>query len=232
MPDTPPLSFAFSRFASFVASTAPLLPLNKALGLIVHRLVRKHPDVMDRLAPIAGTRFLITASDIGLSFLVLIQAQTIQAQAVRGRTPVDVSVKGPIRQLVALLEGDLDGDALFFSRDLVIEGDTELLLTLRNAVDSANIELQREIPLLFAPFDQAAATVFTTANSAFHRAEQEAIILQQGLLDGVTRRVDTLARDMAQQQQAVRALTQSVDRIKRRKSKTGTDKPAAMEHIL
>jgi predicted lipid carrier protein YhbT len=36
-----------------------------------------------------------------------------------------------------LLEGKLDGDALFFSRDLVVDGDTEAVVMLRNIIDGA-----------------------------------------------------------------------------------------------
>lgn len=40
-----------------------------------------------------------------------------------------------------MIHGTLDGDALFFARDLVIEGDTEAVLALRNALDDAEIDL-------------------------------------------------------------------------------------------
>jgi predicted lipid carrier protein YhbT len=42
--------------------------------------------------------------------------------------------------LVGMLDGSYDGDALFFSRDLVIEGDTSAVLALRNALDDAEID--------------------------------------------------------------------------------------------
>lgn len=44
-----------------------------------------------------------------------------------------------------MVHGALDGDALFFSRDILIEGDTEAVLALRNAVDDAEIDLAGEI---------------------------------------------------------------------------------------
>ena len=34
-----------------------------------------------------------------------------------------------------LVEARIDGDALFFSRSLIIEGDTEAVVCLRNALD-------------------------------------------------------------------------------------------------
>ena len=42
--------------------------------------------------------------------------------------------------LIGMAEGRLDGDALFFSRTLSIEGDMEATLALRNALDDARLD--------------------------------------------------------------------------------------------
>jgi predicted lipid carrier protein YhbT len=55
-------------------------------------------------------------------------------------------------RLVDLLEGGLDGDALFFSRDIEIEGDTGAVLALRNAVESEEIVLFEEFAGALGPF--------------------------------------------------------------------------------
>ncbi len=44
-----------------------------------------------------------------------------------------------------MMHGTLDGDALFFSRDLAVEGDTSSVLALRNAIDDAELDLAEEI---------------------------------------------------------------------------------------
>lgn len=43
--------------------------------------------------------------------------------------------------LAQLAQGGGDGDALFFSRDITIEGDTEAVLALRNALDDSNLDI-------------------------------------------------------------------------------------------
>ena len=53
----------------------------------------------------------------------------------------DARIAGPLAALIGLVHGAYDGDALFFSRDLVIEGDTEAVLALRNAIDNEELDL-------------------------------------------------------------------------------------------
>jgi predicted lipid carrier protein YhbT len=55
-----------------------------------------------------------------------------------------------------MIHGSCDGDALFFSRDLSIEGDTEAVLALRNALDDAEIDLPAEIAAAFGLIDTLA----------------------------------------------------------------------------
>ena len=50
--------------------------------------------------------------------------------------PADVTIRAGLRDYVALALRREDPDSLFFTRRLVIEGDTELGLTVKNALDS------------------------------------------------------------------------------------------------
>jgi len=57
-----------------------------------------------------------------------------------------------------MIDGTYDGDALFFSRDLVIEGDTEAVLALRNAIENAELNPSTVLGLpdrISGPFDRA-----------------------------------------------------------------------------
>ena len=64
----------------------------------------------------------------------------------------DARIAGPLAALIGLVHGAYDGDALFFSRDLVIEGDTAAALAMRNAVDDAELDLASEVENLSGPF--------------------------------------------------------------------------------
>ena len=50
-----------------------------------------------------------------------------------------------------LAEGNRDGDALFFARDIDIEGDVSALLALRNALDGEGLDLIEEMVSPFGP---------------------------------------------------------------------------------
>jgi predicted lipid carrier protein YhbT len=71
-------------------------------------------------------------------------------------------IAAPLVVLIGMLDGSYDGDALFFSRDLVIEGDTSAVLALRNALDDAEIDpaTLAGVPApLKAPFNRGAEAV-------------------------------------------------------------------------
>lgn len=51
------------------------------------------------------------------------------------------TIRGPVEPLLDLMEGRADGDALFFSRRLKIEGSMDAVVSLRNALDAAPVSL-------------------------------------------------------------------------------------------
>ena len=64
---------------------------------------------------------------------------------------VPVRIAGPLVGLLGLIDGSYDGDALFFSRDLTIEGDVEAVVALRNAIDSEDVDLVADAAALQGP---------------------------------------------------------------------------------
>lgn len=56
-----------------------------------------------------------------------------------GTAGSDVLIRGPLLALLGLLDGTLDGDALFFSRVISINGRTEAVLALRNTIEDAEL---------------------------------------------------------------------------------------------
>lgn len=51
--------------------------------------------------------------------------------------PWNVCIRGELQSFLALLRQTEDADALFFDRRLAVEGDTEIALQLRHALESA-----------------------------------------------------------------------------------------------
>jgi predicted lipid carrier protein YhbT len=74
-----------------------------------------------------------------------------------------------------MMHGAEDGDALFFSRDLAVEGDTAAVLALRNAMDDAELDLTEELAALSgplaAPLRRALARAERSTGLALHRVD-------------------------------------------------------------
>ncbi len=132
---------------------APLAPLSFAGARLAKSLSRRHPALFGRLGEQASKVFLIDPTDLPFVFLLAPQKGAPRLEAARREDAGawDARVAGPLAALIGLVHGAYDGDALFFSRDLVIEGDTEAVLALRNAIDNEEIDLVEEASALFGP---------------------------------------------------------------------------------
>ncbi len=130
----------------------PLMPLAQALSLLARRLITHHPGLIDRLGPYADCRFAIDPTDLPITLLMHPDRTAMRITLHRHPPVAGARIAGPLAALLGLVHGTWDGDALFFSRDLVIEGDTSAALALRNAIDDAELDLGTEIAGLTGPF--------------------------------------------------------------------------------
>ena len=146
---------------AFGLRALPLAPLALALGAVVRSVAARHPSIFTRLGAHAEKRYLIEPTD--LPFVLLLTPRpagsAIAVERSREGLAADVRIAGPLAALLGLLHGAFDGDALFFSRDLVIEGDIEAVLALRNALDDAELDLVSEAAAIFGPLAAPAERV-------------------------------------------------------------------------
>ncbi len=111
-------------------------------------MLGRHPGLLSRLGPEAGKNLLLDTTD--LPALILLRADPLSLTLhPRARAPqADAVIRGRLSAFLAMLHGEIDGDALFFSGDLAISGDTSAVLALRNALDDAEIDLAAEFAAL------------------------------------------------------------------------------------
>jgi len=128
----------------------PPVPLPLA-GFAIRRLVRaaytRFPDFFERLGQCAQATYLIDPLDLSFVLTMQLRAGCPQLRVYRrAQAPAQVQacIAGSFHDLMDLLEGAQDSDALFFSRQLEIEGDTEAIVTLRNALDNLNADVVTE----------------------------------------------------------------------------------------
>ena len=144
----------------------PLPPLSLFLGAVTRRMVKSHPEMTRRLGDYGGHRFLIDPVDLPWLLLLHPEASAMTAHR-RARPPVhDARIAGTLSAFLAMMHGAEDGDALFFSRDLTVEGDTAAVLALRNAIDDAELDLSEELAALSGPLAAPLRGVLTGAERA------------------------------------------------------------------
>lgn len=131
---------------------APLAPLSLALTAYARKVAKSHPDLFRRLGAFDQASFILDPTDLPFVLRLEPNGGSPRVRALRGEAEGTARIAGPLAALMGLVHGAFDGDALFFSRDLVIEGDTAAALALRNAVDDAELDLSSEIAGMTGPF--------------------------------------------------------------------------------
>ena len=184
---TPP--FSPILLAGMLARPLPPALLQPALGIALTAIRRNHPEVFERLSGLGSPVFLIDPVDLPFVFILKTDAQ---APELRCRTSGDgmaatATIRGPLLTLIDLLEGRLDGDALFFSRELAIEGDTEAVVALSNAVDGAEIEIGAALASLLGPLAGPARFLAGAAGTVFSRISEDLETLRGAAIGPVLR---------------------------------------------
>ncbi len=198
----------------------PLSPLQPVLDFAVKGMLRQHPDVFARLADVGSPVFLIDPVDLQFVFLLRPDPNRpiLKAVASAGQEEVTAAIHGPLLTLIDLLQGRIDGDSLFFSRELVIEGDTEAVVALRNAVDGAEIDIVGDLLSPLGPLAGPARRLAHGAAAVFARAADDLETLRAAAIAPAIRRADALAaelHDLEEQLGDLRRRGRGHDRVKR-----------------
>ena len=131
----------------FSAAFGPLL------GHVIKRLAAKHPSIFDRLGTHVHTDYIIDPVELPFALHLRPDPQHLVFRAVSRRSlpPHDASIRGNFATLFKLIDAGADGDAAFFSRNLTISGNTEAVVSLRNALDDVDDSIAADTAALFGP---------------------------------------------------------------------------------
>ena len=129
-----------SRLGERLPQFPPALALTMALNLALGRLLPREP-----LEPLIGKRLMIRVRDAGLSLRFTYGRRGFRP-CFDPRTP-DLSISARTRDFVALMAREEDADTLFFNRRLLMEGDTELGLLVKNMLDAVEWPTLPRLPL-------------------------------------------------------------------------------------
>lgn len=127
------------RFPSPLAAVVtrlPTLPPSFVLARVLN-LALRHPLARQDFLPLYGKRIAIRVSDAGLQFCFTVGDEGFRA-IMKTEQP-DLAITANAHDFYLLASRQEDPDALFFSRRLLVEGDTELGLIAKNTLDGLNL---------------------------------------------------------------------------------------------
>ncbi len=129
------------------------------LTLLPHQLFEIRIGAPDEsLAAYAGKRVAVVPRELPVALWIEVDPEgRFRARPSAGPEPrADAVVRGPILSLVDLMEGRADGDALFFARGIEVEGDSGLVVALRNSLERTPCTLSDFLPHPPPPLKPAA----------------------------------------------------------------------------
>jgi O2-independent ubiquinone biosynthesis accessory factor UbiT len=129
-------AFNFPQPLATLVSLLPAFPpsfaLTRLLNVALDRIV-----LAENLQALHGKQIAIRVKDLGLSFFFIIEAgKFIPTRS--GKVP-DLVISATAHDFYLLATRREDPDTLFFSRRLMIEGDTELGLVAKNTLDAIEL---------------------------------------------------------------------------------------------
>lgn len=142
----PPAGRSLSLLAGIAVRALPSGPFTLWMEAATAWAFRCRPELSERLAGFSGRRLLIDVTDLRLALTVELTPSipriALIPRAVAAADSADAAVSATFSDLLALLEGRVDGDALFFLGRLRFRGDTETILAVRNALEDARLDVE------------------------------------------------------------------------------------------
>lgn len=136
------------RLAKPIVAALPAELVALPLAFALDTVIRRHPDLVDRLTSLKGRALVVAPTDVPHPLALGLTVSGRPWLRVATLADLDTAaavIGGPVHLLLALLEGRVDGDAVFFTRALAVEGDMSVVVALRNALDGESIDLKAEL---------------------------------------------------------------------------------------
>jgi predicted lipid carrier protein YhbT len=122
----------FAAIGQRLPQLPPTLALIAALNIALGRLLPR-----DTLEPLLGKHLRIRVLDAGVTLRFVLTERGFRSSF--DGAAADLSISARLRDFLALALREEDADTLFFSRRLLMEGDTELGLLVKNTLDAIEL---------------------------------------------------------------------------------------------
>ncbi len=131
----------------------PTFVLRPILKRVAYKIADQNPDMFNRLGPYKSSKFVIDPTNFPFALVLRPDPSDLLLVACDRRSlPMhEARISGKFLDLLRLVDCDLDGDALFFSRELEVSGNTEAVVCLRNALDDVDGSIAQSVAEMFGP---------------------------------------------------------------------------------
>ena len=133
----PPFTRPFSRLVSRLPH-----PGSAVFATVLNAVLRRDLP-QDVYLQLIGRQVEIAVSDWGVRFRVGVSSERFMP--LPQNAAADLSITATARDFAMLASGDEDGDTLYFDRRVVVEGDTELALLIKNTLDALPAKTTRNL---------------------------------------------------------------------------------------
>ncbi|WP_422374647.1 ubiquinone anaerobic biosynthesis accessory factor UbiT [Roseibium sp.] len=166
---------------SDLVAPLPRLPIELLLSELIRRLVARRPDLLRRLGAVVNVPIAVVPDDLPHAFVISLNPDRPSVKLCdKACLPqADAVVRAPLLDLLGVLDGTYDGDALFFSRDLRVEGKTEYVLALRNTLEDAELTPAEFVGFTGTParwVNEAGGHMLSRARQVAARSHERAMV--------------------------------------------------------
>ena len=188
--------------AAAAISLVPAPVLARLVSLLMHGMRRRHPKLVSNFGRPDPAVVHVTPTDLRHRFAIEFGGGRMDVRVLPGAdaSPADAAIRGSLTTLIDLLEGRIDGDSMFFSRDIEITGSTTVIVALRNTLDREEILLRDDIAALFGPLERPARRAARLFGTALGHAHTRVAAIHAGL-----HAAEAPGRDLAAEHDALHA---------------------------
>jgi predicted lipid carrier protein YhbT len=159
--------------------------LNKFSKFAIKNMFVKHPKIFNKISSDSKDVLIaISPVDIPYIFMIIINNHKPDMFVVKSNSKIyfDAKITGNLKDLLMLFEGKIDGDAAFFSQKLKIEGNTTLILKIRNAIDSEEIDILKDFSESLFLFDKALYKILQKSLKKYNSINDKIIFIFETII--------------------------------------------------
>jgi predicted lipid carrier protein YhbT len=117
-------------------------PAERLLSHALRQVARRRPGVFERLGPHRDAVFHVAPAEFPVAFQLRPSAAAGEVRVKRKADSAGAAatIEGPFGDLLGVFDGGVDADSAYFSRRVTIQGRTEAVVALHNALDAADLD--------------------------------------------------------------------------------------------